>query len=351
MRGPQRCAAHAPRSSRTWWTERLAPWAGPDDGRSARQLTQTAALYALSWAVLAAAWSATPWLAPPAALPCAALTVRLFVIAHDCGHGSYFTSRRLADAVAFVIGVAAVTPHRCWRRYHAGHHAHSGKLDDRAQGDIPLWTVREYARRPPLARALYRAARHPAALIGGATFAYFALVLRMPLEMPKRWRREWRSVWATNGALAALAAAAAYHGVLADYAVLHVMVIYAACALAGWITHSQHQHEQAYWRTAGEWTFADAALKGSTHLALPRWLAWVTADIGLHHVHHLCPRIPNYRLGECARAVAELSQVRTIGWREAFAAYRYKLWDEDAGRLVAIPGPERLRREARAGRP
>ena len=318
------------------WRHRLAPWACPDDRRAARQLAVTAVLYVAAWVLLAGTWAYAKWLAPLAALPVAAITVRLFVIAHDCGHGSYLSSRRARDIVAFWIGVAAITPHRWWRRCHAAHHAHAGKLERRVGGDVPLWTVEEYRARSAPRRALYRFVRNPAGLLGAMTFVHFALVHRCPLGTPARWRAEWASVWATNAVLGLVGVAAWSAGVLADYLVLHALTMYWACALAGWLTHSQHQYEHAYWRTAPHWCFSEFGLRGSTWLKLPRWLAWISADIGVHHVHHLAPCVPNYRLNDAAHAFPELAGVRTIGWRETFGAYRYALWDGACARLVTF---------------
>ena len=292
----------------------------------------------IAWALLAAAWACSVWLAPLAALPVAVLTVRLFIIAHDCGHSSYLSSRRVSDVAAFLIGVAAITPHRWWRRWHGAHHAHAGKLDRRLGGDVPLWTVEEYRARGALRRALYRLVRSPFGLLGVMTFVQFVLVHRCPLGTPVGWHAEWRAVWVTNLVLGAVAGAAWSAGVLVDYLVLHALTMYWACALGGWITHSQHQYEGAYWCGDARWRSSSVGLRGSTWLKLPRWLAWITADIGVHHVHHLAPGVPNYRLNEAAHAFPDLAGVRSIGWRETFAAYRYVLWDSAAGRLVTFAG-------------
>ena len=318
------------------WRRRLAAWACPDDALALRQLWHTVALYGVAWGVLVLAWGVLPWIAPIAALLPAALTVRLFVIAHDCGHGSYLSSARLSAAVAFWIGVVSLTPHRWWRRCHGAHHSHAGRIDHRVAGDIPLWTVEEYRARSAPRRALYRLMRSPVGLLGILTFVHFVLVHRCPLGTPVRWRREWVSVWSTNAVLGAICATAWAFGFLLDYLVLHGLTLYWACAFGAWLTHSQHQCEHAYWRTVDQWRPSDVALSGSAWLKLPRWLAWISADIGLHHIHHLAPRIPNYRLREPARAFPELSRVRTIGWRDAFRAYRYVLWDAHCARLVTF---------------
>ena len=315
----------------------LQPYAGPDDRRSARQLAWTSTFYVLSWALLVLAWRLEPWTLPIAALPAAGFTTRLFIIAHDCGHGSYFSSRRLADAVCFVVGVLSITPHRYWRRNHAIHHAHAGKLDRRGVGDVPVLTVHEYKARSGPQRFGYRLIRHPIILIGAATFLHFLIVHRLPLGMPRSWRREWRSVWLTNSALASFLAVAWTCGAVWDYVVLHGAVMYWSCALAAWLVHSQHQFENAYWRRSSTWNYHEAALVGSSYLDLPRWLGWLTADIGVHHLHHVHPRIPNYRLRACHEALPVLHDVRRVGWRETFAVYRYALWDEDAGRMVPYP--------------
>ena len=328
------CSAPDPGISQ--WRRRLAPWACPDDRFAVRQLAVTVALYVVAWVVLVATWVLAAWLAPLAALPVSALTVRLFVIAHDCGHGSYLSSRCARDVIAFWIGVASITPHRWWRRWHRAHHAHAGKLDRRVGGDVPLWTVDEYRARSAPRRALYRFVRHPVGLLGMLTFVQFVFAHRCPLGTPARWRAEWSSVWATNGVLGGVGALAWSVGALADYLLLHALTMYWACALAGWITHSQHQYERAYWRVVPEWRFCEVALQGSTWLKVPRWLAWVSADIGVHHVHHLAPGIPNYRLNAAAGAFPALASARTIGWRDTFGAYRYVLWDDASRRLVTF---------------
>ena len=268
-------------------------------------------------------------------LPIAGLLVRTFVLMHDCAHGSFFGSRRLNDAVGFVTGVLTLTPFAQWRRDHAMHHASSGDLDRRGHGDIPTLTVREYLARPPRGRLRYRLVRHPASLL---------LVGPVHLAVGQRFRdkgittgsAQVTSVWATNAAIL-LALAGAFWLVGWQTVLIAYALPYYFAAMAGvWLFYVQHQFEDAYWEPHGEWDYVEAALRGSSHLQLPGVLRWFTGNIGLHHVHHVAPRIPNYRLQQCHDANATFQRSPTVTMRSGMAALRLALWDEDRGRLIGF---------------
>ena len=329
-------AGSSERASRQRWRALLAPYEGPDDRRSARQLGITVALYLLGWAAMWQSLEVGLWLALIVGLPTAGLMVRLFVIQHDCGHGSYFTSQRVADVVGGVLATLAMTPYQYWRRNHARHHAHAGKLDQRTVGDVPTLTTAEYESLGRRGRLGYRIVRNPVLMIGLLTAVHFIVVHRCPWRMSREWRHEWRSVWRTNAALAVVVAGAWLAGGVERVLIIQGIVMVHGCALAGWLTHTQHQFEQAYWRRNGQWRFVEVGLRGSSWMALPRPLQWLTASIGLHHVHHLSTRIPNYRLQRCIDEIPRLASVRRLTLRDGFRSLRLALWDEGSARLVSF---------------
>ena len=250
----------------------VGPYLGPSARRASFQLPTTLGpLAAGMWAVhTLRSWSL--FAALFIAVVVAALLVRTFVLMHDCAHGSFFRSRRVNDVVGFVTGVLTLTPFAQWRRDHALHHASSGDLDRRGHGDVPTLTVHEYRQRSPRERFLYRVIRHPASLLLGGPFH---------VALGQRFRG---SSLATGPRQLA--------------------------------------------------SYANAALRGSSHLQLPRPLRWFAASIGLHHVHHVAPRIPNYRLQQCHDANAVFHHAPTVTLRSGMAALRLTLWDEDRQRLV-----------------
>ena len=327
------------------WRAMLAPYEGADNGRSLLQLAVTLALYALAWVALLWSVEVGYWAAAILALPAGGLMVRLIIIQHDCGHGSYFTSRSACNVVGNVLGPLILTPYDSWRRIHALHHAHAGNLDIRTGGDIDTLTAAEYDARGRWGRLKYRLIRNPFVMIGVLILLQFAVTHRLPMTMPRSWRRERRSIWWTNAALAAILAGIwLAFGVerLLQVAIVQGMVMLYGCAFAAWLNHVQHQFEDAYWRRAGEWNFYEAGLRGASWLALPRPLQWLTASIGLHHVHHLSTRIPNYRLQRCHDENPELWSAHRITLRTGFRDLRLALWDEGRGKLISFDEHRRL---------
>ena len=324
----------APRGpSPTAWRAAVAPYIGPDASRSILQLSTTLALLALTFTMAYQLHGWSVWAALALAPLSAGLLVRTFIFMHDCSHGSFLPWRRASDLVGFFTGVLTLTPFAQWRRDHALHHASSGDLERRGHGDIATLTVREYLARTPRGRLSYRLTRHPASLL---------LVGPLYLMVNQRFRprskatgaQQAASVWSTNAAILAL-------GVLTVllfgwYALLIVYLpaIYLAASAGIWLFYVQHQFEDAYWEPAESWDYATAALHGSSHLVLPPVLQWFTGSIGLHHVHHLAPRIPNYRLQRCHDSTPLLQVAPVLTLRSGVAALRLALWDEEQRRMV-----------------
>jgi omega-6 fatty acid desaturase (delta-12 desaturase) len=313
---------------------------GADASRSLVQLVTTVGLLAVVFTAAYAALEHSVWLALALAPIGAGLLVRTFIVMHDCAHGSFLPWRRGCEGVGFVTGVLTLTPFGQWRRDHALHHASSGDLDRRGHGDVPTLTVREYLARSPRGRFIYRLVRHPASLL---------LVGPLHLMLGQRFRprgvatkdKQVTSVWTTNAAIA-IAAAAVW--LLLDWRALLLVYLpaYYLAAMTGvWLFYVQHQFEDAHWESHEDWDYATAALQGSSHLRLHPILQWFTGSIGLHHVHHLAPRIPNYRLQACHDATPILQCAPELTPRMGIAALRLALWDEERRRLVPFADVQR----------
>jgi omega-6 fatty acid desaturase (delta-12 desaturase) len=326
--------ALAPREGADW-RRAVGPYIGPNARRASLQLVTTLVPLAVSVWALHTIWSWSFALAVPLVVLVAGLLVRTFVLMHDCAHGSFFQSRRVNDAVGFFTGVLTLTPFAQWRRDHALHHASSGDLDRRGHGDIQTLTVREYQSLSPRRQLVYRITRHPAALL---------LIGPIHLAVGQRFRsastatgaKQSTSVWATNAAIALFVVAALWIVGWKSVLIAYALPYYVAASMGVWLFYVQHQFEDAYWAPHEQWDYVEAALKGSSHLQLPAPLRWVTGNIGLHHVHHVAPRIPNYRLQECHEANAIFHSSPTITLRSGTAALRLTLWDEEQHRLVGF---------------
>jgi acyl-lipid omega-6 desaturase (Delta-12 desaturase) len=319
------------------WKGVLAPYIGPHTGRSLWQVASTGVLFATALTAMYRALDLPmPWAALVAsviALPAAGLLVRVFIIMHDCTHGSFLPSRRAMDALGFITGVLTLTPYGQWRRDHALHHASSGDLDHRGHGDVPTMTVREYLARSPWQRRQYRFIRHPLTLL---------LLGPLHLAIGQRWRKrslatgaqQVTSVWMTNAGIVLLAAAAVALWGWRAVVLVYLPVFYLAAMTGVWLFYVQHQFEDAYWEHEQEWDYATAAIRGSSHLRLHPVLQWFTGNIGLHHVHHLAPRIPNYRLQGCHDATPVLQQAPVVTLRSGMSALLVPEREPERRRLV-----------------
>jgi acyl-lipid omega-6 desaturase (Delta-12 desaturase) len=318
------------------WAKVLAPYREPRLARSLAELAVTIVPFVALWVLMLAslAWSYAITLA--LAVPAAGFLVRLFMIQHDCGHGSFLPKRRANDWLGRVLGVLTFTPYGYWRRTHAIHHAGSGNLDRRGIGDVETLTVREYRSLPPWRRVLYRVSRHPLFLFGLAPFLLFVLKHRLPFGLMRAGRAPWVSTLSTNLAIALvlglLIAALGAREVL----LVHTPVVLLAATAGVWLFYVQHQFEDTLWEREPAWSARAGALHGSSHYDLPPVLRWLTANIGVHHVHHLSSRIPCYRLPEVLRDHPELREVSRLTLEESLRCLRLALWDEDRRRLVSF---------------
>ncbi|MSR22222.1 MAG: fatty acid desaturase [Gemmatimonadetes bacterium] len=314
----------------------LAPYQGADTGRSVFQLLVTAGGFFGLWYVMLRSLEISYALTLLLALPTAGFLIRLFMIQHDLGHGSFFRSRRASSLLGHWIGVLTMFPYDYWRKTHAYHHAHSGDLDLRGFGDIVTLTVDEYTERSRSERLAYRIYRNPLVLFGVGALWHVVLKQRYPKDVPRSWKQAWRSIWLTNLCIAGVAGTMVATIGWQRLLLVHGPVVAVACSVGVWLFYVQHQFENTYWERKPEWDFYDAALKGSSHLVLSAPFRWITASIGLHHVHHLSPRIPNYRLTKCLESHPELQSVTRVTLRSSWALTRLHLWDGEAGRLIGF---------------
>ncbi len=268
------------------------------------------------------------------AIPAAGFLVRVFAVFHDCAHGSLLPSRRANNLLGAALGLLVLSPFVRWRHDHAVHHATSGDLDRRGVGDVMTLTVSEYRARSPRGRLAYRLIRNPLVMLGLGPV--FAMIVGPRIVARGARPRMRNSVLATDAALAVLLAAVCWLIGWRDFHIVWAPAAMLAGSVGIWLFYVQHQFEDAYWQSGDEWSYADAALRGSSHLKLPAVLRFFTGNIGLHHVHHLNARIPNYNLHRAHNASPMFAAVPTLSLADGLRAVRLKLWDERSGRLVTF---------------
>lgn len=320
------------------WRRIAAEYGQPRLRRSLLQLLVTLVPFVALWVAMSLTADGTYWLTLLLAVPAAAFLIRLFMIQHDCGHRSFFRSARLNDLLGAVIGVLTLTPHGYWRKAHNIHHATSGHLEKRGIGDISVLTVREYLALPRWRRLVYRIYRHPAVFLGIGPIYVFVVKYRLPLDLLGRHREMIPGVVATNVAIGALAVVLGLWIGFLEVAMVHAPIILLSALAGVWLFYVQHQFETTYWRHDGAWDFHEAAVHGSSFYDLPQPLRWLTADIGIHHIHHLSSRIPNYRLAECLHDNPEMRNVGRLTLLGSLRCLRLALWDEESERLIGFRG-------------
>ena len=318
------------------WVRVLARYRDPDMRRSVWNLVITAAPLALLWLLAWIALDRGHWWGLVLTVPAAAFLVRLFMIQHDCGHRSFFRRPGANDWVGRVIGVLTLTPYEYWRRNHAIHHATSGDLDRRGLGAVETLTVREYLALPWYKRLRYRLYRHPAVLFGLGPTYMFVLQQRLPVGQMRAGWKPWVSAMGTNAAVAGFVAGGVWLFGPTPFLLAWLPTVVLAGTVGIWLFYVQHQFERTSWARGEDWTLHEAALHGSSHYDLPPLLRWFTANIGVHHVHHLNSRIPFYRLGEVLRDNPQLEAVGRLTLRDSFRCVRLALWDETRQRLVGF---------------
>jgi acyl-lipid omega-6 desaturase (Delta-12 desaturase) len=313
-----------------------AAYRGAQNGRAAGQIATTLLPFIAIVALMVMTVNTNYWLTLLLAIPGGGLLVRFFIIQHDCGHGSFFSSRLANDLTGRAISVLTFTPYELWRREHAQHHATSGHLEKRGVGDITTLTIEEYKALSPMRKFFYRVYRNPLFLFGFGVPFFFVFLQRLPWGHPYPMRETWKSVMGLNLALAAVYVPLGYAIGFTELVLIAWPMLHVATAVGGWLFFIQHQFEDTSWEGSDEWSFQVQALHGSSYYALHPVLNWFTGSIGMHHIHHLNSMIPNYRLPECLKASPELMELNRMTLWESFGCAKLKLWDPAARRLVTF---------------
>jgi acyl-lipid omega-6 desaturase (Delta-12 desaturase) len=323
------------------WRESLAPYARPDLRRSVFDVATSVVAYLALTAVMYAALDVSLLLVLVLAVPAAGFLVRTFIVFHDCAHGSFLPWRRANHWLGIACGLLVYSPFHIWRHEHAVHHASAGDLDRRGRGDVETLTVAEWAALSRPKRLAYRTFRNPLVMLGLGPI--WALMIAPRLVPGWARARFGRTIIATNLALTVLlvglCALVGWRAVL----VVQLPTAMLAGAIGIWMFYVQHQFEDVYWERKEDWSYAEAALRGSSYLKLPSLLQFFTGNIGLHHVHHLSARIPNYNLQRAHDKNPVFHNVPRLNAWDGVRALKLKLYDEDRGRMVGF-------REARTTR-
>ena len=314
------------------WIEIIRRYSKPDPVQSWWQLVNTIVPYILLWFLMVKSIAISYWITLFLSVFAAGFLVRIFIIFHDCGHGSFFSSKKLSTVIGTITGLMVFTPYHRWHYDHQVHHETVGNLDRRGIGDVPTLTVSEFNNLSRWQKLNYRILRNPVILIGIVPFLLFTIQYRLTRKDMSRKVKLW--VHLTNLGLAILVALMMWLIGWKTFLLIQVPVLYIASVHGVWLFYVQHQYKDVKWVRKEKWDYKTIALEGSSMFKLPRILQWFTGNIGFHHVHHLGPRIPNYKLEKCYNENPIFRQLKPITFYSAFESLFLRLWDEKSGRMV-----------------
>lgn len=317
----------------------VMPYANAETRASIIQLLNTILPFFVFWFLAYQTLSISFWLSLPFSIITAGFMIRTFIIFHDCTHGSFFKSKKLNDFFGTFTGVITHFAYQKWKREHSIHHATSGNLDKRGIGDIWVMTVKEYEEAGKWERLQYRLYRNPLVLFGLGPFLLFLYSNRFNRKGPKR--KERLNTYLINailvGSYCLIGFTLGWHVVL----LVQLPIIYVAGALGIWLFYVQHQFEDSYFENESEWDFVKAAVDGSSYYKLPKWLEWMTGNIGYHHVHHLAPRVPNYHLEKAHENTPPLHMATTITLKTSLESIKFRLYDEENKTFISFRNMKR----------
>jgi acyl-lipid omega-6 desaturase (Delta-12 desaturase) len=321
-------------TSNTSWIKVVTKYNRPDALKSWWQLSGNLFLYALAWFLMYESLSVSWWITLGLSFPAAGLLVRLFIIYHDCGHGSFFKSEKLNDTVGFIIGILTFTPYLSWSHEHYIHHETAGNLDKRDVGDVWTMTVAEYQASSRWKKIVYRFYRHPVTMFGIGAFLVFVIVNRFTRKTMTRNAK--LGVYATNLGLVLFAGLMSLIIGFKAFLLIQLPIITVAGIAGFWLFYVQHQFNPVYWARNDTWDYKRMALEGSSYYKLPRILRYFSGNIGFHHIHHLSPLIPNYNLAKCHRENQLFNEIKPLTFRESIKTLTYRLWDEKDNEMVSF---------------
>jgi len=313
----------------------LARYKKPDLKRSTWQIIDSFIPYLISWYLMVLSLSVSFWLTAALAVPTAGFLIRIFIISHDCGHGSFFKSSKANNFWGMVTGFLALTPYYQWRHEHAVHHGTAGDLDKDGVGSIWTLTVDEYLKAPAWKKFKYRMYRNPFILFTIGALINFLFVNRFTSGISTG--KDRRSVYLTNLAVVGIAVPLSLLIGIKEFLLIQLLIMVFASSMGVWLFYLQHQFEGVYWERHEKWDRINAALKGSSFYKLPKVLQWFSGNIGFHHIHHLSPLIPNYYLEKCHKENIVLQDVKHVTLLSGFKSFSLRLYDESARKLMGYP--------------
>jgi omega-6 fatty acid desaturase (delta-12 desaturase) len=314
------------------WQQVIAKYQQPQVSRSVWQVINTLVPYFALWFLMVLSLKVSYWLTLLLAIPAAGFMMRTFILFHDCGHGSFFESKRANDTLGIITGILTFTPYYSWRHAHAVHHATVADLDRRGVGDVWTLTVKEYQALPGWNKLVYRVVRNPLIMFTIGSLAVFLIGHRFAKHGDAR--RERFSVYWTNLALLGVITLLSFMIGLKAFILVQLPILFFGTSAGVWLFYVQHQFEGTYWARHNNWDYLTAALQGSSFYKLPRVLQWFSGNIGFHHIHHVSPRIPNYLLENCHNAHPLFREVKPLTLLSSLRSLRLRLWDEDTQKLV-----------------
>jgi omega-6 fatty acid desaturase (delta-12 desaturase) len=327
----------------------LAPYTEPDVRRSVLDLATSVLPYIVLFVLMSFALDVSYWLVLALAIPASGFLLRTYIVFHDCSHGSFLPGKRANKICGIATGLLVYSPFMSWRHSHQVHHATAGDLDRRGVGDVPMMTVDEYYGGTWKQRLGYRLFRNPLVMFGIGPIWSLGIGPRIASKDARP--RIKRSIHATNAALAVMVAALCLLMGWQEFLLVQMPMVFLAGTAGVWLFYVQHQFEDAYWEGGEDWSYAEAALQGSSYLKLPKILQFFSGNIGLHHVHHLSARVPNYNLQAAHDANPMFHDVPTLSFWDGIKAVRLKLWDDEQRKLLTWREAKRRRATASAAPP
>jgi len=318
------------------WISIVKRYQNSDNWASTRQVLNSVIPFLIITVLMYFSLRVSYWLTLALSIPNAGFIARIFIIQHDCGHQSFYKSKRANDLVGSIFGVITITPYYLWRRNHAIHHASSGDLDSRGIGDVYTMTVEEYHNQTAWNKFKYRFYRHPITLFLIGPIAIFFISHRFPLNTKKTEKQERRSVHLTNLALAIIIVGCHFLIGYKDFLLITLPSYFFAFSFGVYLFYVQHQFENTYWRRKPEWDYFQAAIKGASFFKLPKIMQWFSGNIGFHHIHHLSPKIPNYLLEKAHYENIIFQEANTLTFFSSLKSVTLKLWDEQRKRLISF---------------
>ena len=316
------------------FTKNIARYQTPETWKSIWQIINTFVPYIILWVLIVYSLSVSYWLTVPLIVLAAAFLVRLFIIFHDCGHGSFFKSKRANETVGMLFGILAFTPYYKWHNMHMKHHATVGNLDERGVGDVWTMTKAEYLAASKWNRLKYRVYRHPITMFGVGSL--FVFLIQNRLTKKDMQRKEKLNVYFTNLVLVVLFVGMSFLIGFWPFLIIQLSIMYLAAIAGLWLFYLQHQFEDVSWVRKKDWNYREIAIEGSSFVKFPKLLQWFSGNIGFHHIHHINARIPNYKLEKCYRENPVFNQVEPVTFMKSMKTLKLRLWDKQFQKLVGF---------------